>query len=111
MSSATADRLAEYRAAKAAKAEQERNKERLWDVVTLGGFRRRIGRALEGRRQQPQQEHQQEDVEELEPEPWTRLDYAILAVKLLLWACCYAVFIKLEFGAVRNCQILLLSHF
>merc|ERR1719340_57224 len=46
------------------------------------------------------QEEEEEETECSETPPWTRLDWAIILVKCLVWVCIQVIFIKIEFGAV-----------
>lgn len=85
-------KLAEYRARKKAQLETEEKRNKLWSLLTLRFLRRKSDSSL----------HSDSGEEEpiIENVPWTKIDYAILAVKILMWIIGQVVFVKIGFGAV-----------
>ncbi len=83
-------KLADYRAKKKAEQEALERKSKLWDLITFKSWRNEAAGVKN-------EENGEPVVEEL---PWTRLDYAILCVKLVMWVVGQVLFVKLEFGAV-----------
>jgi len=85
-------KLAEYRAKKSAEQAVIERKSKIWNFFTLKFLRgddenyATIEDALE---------------ENIEVEQtWTSIDYAILAVKFVIWLVGQIIFVKLDFGAV-----------
>lgn len=85
-------KLAEYRAKKQAEAETQERKNKIWDAVTLK-FLRSSG-------SNENQTGSQDNDAGPETEAWTKVDYAILSVKILMWLVGQIIFVKLGFGAV-----------
>ena len=94
----TRDKLEEYRRRKQLEEARDTRRQFLWDVVTLQPVRRRLARpdtdAADGDGDQggdgDQRAEDSEGVEEEESEKdrqWTKIDCAILLVKLLVWIC------------------------
>lgn len=81
-------KLAEYRARKKAEQDAQVRKDRAWNLLTF--------RFLRGNVSDPSDE----DEEFTNNQPWTKVDYAILVVKLLMWVVGQVVFVKIGFGAV-----------
>merc|ERR1712192_80247 len=84
---------------------QAKRSEAVWNAFTLAPLRRRLAAtlAVDQEEQLDEREHEKEDDEEdmqEEDTGWTKLDWVILAVKVLVYASLQALFIKLEFGAV-----------
>ena len=97
----TRDKLEEYRRRKQLEEARDTRRQFLWDVVTLQPVRRRLARHDadaadgDGDVDGDQGGEGSEGVEEEESEKdrqWTKIDWAILLVKLLVWICmqvCY----------------------
>ena len=93
----TRDKLEEYRRRKQLEEARDTRRQFLWDVVTLQPVRRRLARpdadAADGDVDGDGGSGDGEDsdgVEEEESEKdrqWTKIDWAILLVKLLVWIC------------------------
>ena len=84
-------KLAEYRAKKNSEQKVQDQKKKVWNLLTLQFLRSSNADDLENQEQVQEQEQYQ---------PWSRIDYAILAVKLVMWSVGQVIFIKLGFGAV-----------
>jgi hypothetical protein len=97
-----AARLAEYRLRRREEEQTAARSEAVWSTLTLQPLRRRLAARLEVAPEDHRDEAEGEEMgeEEEEPVPWSRLDWAILAMKLLIYGCLQILFIKLEFGAV-----------
>ena len=98
----TRDKLEEYRRRKQLEEARDTRRQFLWDVVTLQPVRRRLARpdadaadgdAADGDGDQGGEGSEGVEEEESEKDrQWTKIDWAILLVKLLVWICmqvCY----------------------
>lgn len=90
------ERLAEFRAKKAAESRRQQRRDWLWDWATMGPLRRR---AVTQTSPPASLVKETSDSEMLE-EPRTAIEYAILAVKTGIWLCLWLLCIQLEVGAV-----------
>ena len=112
----TSDKLEQYRRNKQVEEAKEARKELFWNTITLQPLRRRIAPDLRAETEQSSKE-EEEETECSETLPWTRLDWAIIFIKFLVWVCMQVrgllthwpsftlshhqvIFIKIEFGAV-----------
>ena len=77
----TSDKLDEYRRKKQEEEAKEARKELFWNTITLQPLRRRVVGA------ETEQSSKEEEEEEEETKPWTRLDWAIILIKFLVWVC------------------------
>ena len=103
--SETAARLAEYRRKKQEAETQAKRKEAFWNALTFAPFRRRLAASLAVAPEEKESNvieggEGEQDLEEEKEVIWTKLDWVILAVKVLVYASLQVLFIKLEFGAV-----------
>ena len=87
--SSTSERLQQYRQRKQEEQQREARKELFWNTITLQSLRRRpvpqeeeVTRDKEG-----EQEVGEEEEEESEKKPWSKLDWAIISIKFLVWVC------------------------
>ena len=100
----TAARLAEYRRKKQEAETQAKRKEALWNVLTFAPLRRRLAATLAVAPEEQEsivvEGDGEQDLEEEKEVIWTKLDWVILAVKVLVYVSLQVLFIKLEFGAV-----------
>ena len=97
-----ATRLEEYRRQKREEEQKKERKEAFWDTVTLAPLRRRLAASDPEPLEDEGEEEDGANIEEEEEEDvkWTRLDWGILALKILMFVSLQTLFIKLEFGAV-----------
>ena len=67
---------------------KEARKELFWNTITLQPLRRRVvpDRSADTE-QTSKEEEEEEDSEGRETQPWTRLDWAIILIKFLVWVC------------------------
>ena len=84
-------KLAEYRAKKNSEQKVQDQKKKVWNFLTLQFLRRPDPGGANTDDLENQEQLQQ---------PWTRIDYAILVVKLVMWSVGQIIFVKLGFGAV-----------
>ena len=112
----TKDKLEKYRKKKLQEEAQSNRRQYLWDIVTLQPLRRNLGRNVE---QVPviEEDHDEsnEDADEdnSKDRRWTKIDWAILFVKVLVWASMQMIFVKIEFGSVFflvSCILLMTSN-
>lgn len=114
----TKDKLEKYRKKKLQEEAQNNRRQYLWDIVTLRPLRRNIGSRVE---QVPDNDHNIEGNDEIVEEDddnskerrWTKIDWAILFVKILVWASMQMIFVKIEFGSVFflvSCILLMTSN-
>ena len=118
----TKNKLEEYRQKKAKEEAQSSRRQFIWDIVTLQPIRRNLSRnkTNEENRDKHGNKPPNDDAiddEEIKDRTWTRIDYAIFFVKLLVWACIQVlfppmmksivssttlqmIFVKIEFGSV-----------
>jgi len=97
----TKSKLEEYRKRKETEAEREVRKNAVWNALTLQPLRQRlITRNDNVELKEANEDNNNDTFEEVENEEWTSIDWAIIAVKCLVWVCLQVVFIKIEFGAV-----------
>eukprot|EP00090_Calanus_glacialis_P034981 TRINITY_DN5958_c0_g1_i1.p1 TRINITY_DN5958_c0_g1~~TRINITY_DN5958_c0_g1_i1.p1 ORF type:complete len:165 (-),score=39.41 TRINITY_DN5958_c0_g1_i1:66-560(-) len=102
----TKAKLEEYRKRKQAEEGRDAKKNAIWSALTLQPLRQRFTRSVSrpGIQDISDNEENSEDVDGVTPEDeiveWTRIDWGILAVKILVWVCLQVVFVKIEFGAV-----------
>ena len=101
----TAARLAEYRRKKQEAETQAKRKEALWNALTFAPLRRRLATTLAVAPEEEESNvveggEEEQDLEEEKEVFWTKLDWVILAVKVLVYVSLQVLFIKLEFGAV-----------
>ena len=92
----TRDKLEEYRRRKQLEEARDTRRQFLWDVVTLQPVRRRLARpdadAADGDGDGGEDSEGVEEEESEKDRQWTKIDWAILLVKLLVWICmqvCY----------------------
>ena len=124
----TSERLQQYRQRKEEQQVKEARKELFWNTITLQPLRRRIVPDNHLGENSPGQE----DGEEPEVKtPRTKLDWAIIFIKFLVWVCMQVtetflpglkilnfvsiqvIFVKIEFGAVfflLSCILLMTSN-
>ena len=112
----TSDKLDQYRRNRREEEAKEARKELFWNTITLQPLRRRMVPDLRPETD-PSSKEEEEEAECSETPPWTRLDWAIILIKCLVWVCiqvrvllalCQSftqsrlqvIFIKIEFGAV-----------
>lgn len=85
-------KLAEYRAKKSAEQTVVERKSKIWNFFTLKFLRG------DDENYATNQDALEENIEV--QQPWSSIDYAILAVKLVIWLIGQIIFVKLDFGAV-----------
>ena len=85
----TKNKLEEYRQNKLKEEAQSSRKQFIWDIVTLQPVRRNLLRNKKNNANEDKHENKppEDDDEEIKDRTWTRIDYAILFVKFLVWAC------------------------
>ena len=83
----TSDKLEQYRRNKQVEEAKEARKELFWNTITLQPLRRRIVPDFRAETEQSSKEEEEEETECSETPPWTRLDWAIILIKLLVWIC------------------------
>ena len=118
----TKNKLEEYRQKKLKEEAQSSRRQFIWDIVTLQPVRRNLLRNKKDNENEEKQENKppEDDDEEIKDRTWTRIDYAILFVKFLVWACIQVcgkreiklsnfslkfssvqmIFVQIEFGSV-----------
>jgi len=117
----TKAKLEEYRRRKQVEEAKQAKKEAFWSVLTLQPLRQRLARSSN----QDQDdlinvvdEHNEPTLDgDVQPDDekveWSSIDWAIFAVKFLVWVCLQVVFVKIEFGAVFflfTCIFLMLKN-
>ena len=82
----TTDKLEQYRKNKQVEEAKEARKELFWSTITLQPLRRRVVPDISADTGTEQSSREEEEEEE-ETKPWTGLDWAIILIKFLVWAC------------------------
>ena len=113
----TKDKLEKYRKKKLQEEAQNNRRQYLWDIVTLQPLRRNLGSS--NVEQVPDSDLNEDCDENIEDDDnskqrrWTKIDWAILFVKILVWASMQMIFVKIEFGSVFflvSCILLMTSN-
>lgn len=86
--SSTSERLQQYRQRKQEEQQREARKELFWNTITLQSLRRRpVPQEEEVSRDEEGKQEVGEEEEESEKKPWSKLDWAIISIKFLVWVC------------------------
>ena len=85
----TKNKLEEFRKKKQKEEAQSSRRQFIWDIVTLQPVRRNLLRNRENNENEETHANKppEDDDEEIKDRTWTRIDYAIFFVKVLVWAC------------------------
>jgi len=116
----TKSKLEEYRRRKQTEEGREAKKSAIWNALTLQPLRQRLTASNSNEEVQKVSDSTDvsEEAELISPEEeakveWTAIDWAIVAIKVLVWVCLQVVFVKIEFGAVFflfTCIFLMLTN-
>ena len=113
----TKDKLEKYRKKKLQEEAQKDRRQYLWDIVTLQPLRRNLSNNVVEPVAESENDDEHNDDSENDDNSkerrWTRIDWAIFCVKVLVWASMQMIFVKIEFGSVFflvSCILLMTSN-